>query len=146
VRSAKGLSLIEILVALVLVAVVFMVLLSNLTGSFRGDRTANVKTQGAHFVENYLELYRLRWQDPDEYALANPPRRADLRRIARHLPKDATYEAEVKGLDLEGNDWDYAQGIPPLQQVTVRVKDKDGRTLAEGSLVIPNPDLGTALR
>lgn len=143
--NRKGLTLIEVLVAIAVMAIIFGALLSSLVSSMRGDRIAYGRTQAAHFAENLLELYRLRWQNPNDYALAVPPRSADINRIARHLPRDASYEINVERLDIDGSPWTDPTA-PPMQKVQARVLDGKGREIARATLLIPNPDLGNALR
>jgi len=143
--NRKGLTLIEVLVAIAVMAIVFGALLSSLVSSMRGDRIAYDRTQAAHFTENLLELYRLRWQNPNDYALAVPPRSTDINRIARHLPQGASYEVNVERLDIDGSPW-TSPTAPPMQKVKARVLDGKGREIAQAMLLIPNPDLGNALR
>lgn len=143
--NRKGLTLIEVLVTITIMAIVFGVLLTSLMLSFRGDRVAQERTQAIHFTENLLELYRLRWQDPSNYALAVPPKSGDISLIARHLPRDAHYEVSVERLDIDGSPWSNT-GPPPLQKVRARVLDSSGREIARSTILIPNPDLGSALR
>lgn len=143
--NRKGLTLIEVLVAIAVMAIVFGALLTSLVSSLRGDRVAQERTQAAHFTENLLELYRLRWQDPSDYALAVPPKSGDISLIARHLPRSASYEVSVERLNIDGTPWSDA-GPPPLQKVRARVLDGSGREIARSTALIPNPDLGSALR
>jgi len=134
----RGFSLIETIVALAIVGVVLTAFLSGVVSSYKGERTANVQTQAAHFAENLIELYRLRWRDPDAYSMATPPRNIDIRRVGRHLPPGTGYEVVITPLDLSGTAW-TGSGQPPVQKVEVIVRSSSGKDLTHSAAVIPNP-------
>jgi prepilin-type N-terminal cleavage/methylation domain-containing protein len=141
----KGLTLIEVLVALIVVSVALGAVFGTFASSVRGNRVANVETQAQHFVENLLELYRLRWTSPAHYKSARDPTRGDVRRISAHLPRGVRVDVQKVALGLDGRAW-TGTGTPPLREVRVSVFDQDGRLLASGKALIPDPNLDRALK
>ena len=141
----KGLTLIEVLVALLVVTVALGAVFGTFATSVRGNRVASVQTQAQHFVENLLELYRLRWTSPGHYKNAHDPTAGDVHRISAHLPRGARVDVQKAALGFDGQPWS-GSGTPPLREVRVRVFDAQGRLLAEGKVLIPDPDLNRALQ
>ncbi len=141
----KGLTLIEVLVALLVVTVALGAVFGTFATSVRGNRVANVQTQAQHFVENLLELYRLRWTSPAKYASASDPTSGDVNRISAQLPRGARVDVQKAALGFDGQPWSGA-GTPPLREVRVRVFDAQGHLLAEGKMLISDPDLNRSLK
>jgi len=140
VRALKGLTLIEVLIAMTVFAVLMMVVTQSLLPLFGLTRESRLQLDANQQAQEIIEAIRSAWLDVAQYEKTCAP---------IHLPSGATVRVQalnkqaqpVNSLSFTTN---CASAVPdsstiPTKRVTVTIKDARGKTRARLTLDIRRP-------
>jgi type II secretory pathway pseudopilin PulG len=140
-RRTNGLTVVEALMAVLLLGVLIVVVLGPLPGLFGLVRDSDQALGMTTTAQEVIEVIRGQWRDPDRY------HRTCLEGVV--IPDHVTVtvwaldrHANVTGtLTLGPCGGGLPAVIPPIKRVSVEVESLDGRQRARVTLDIPRPFL-----
>jgi len=143
--KTRGLTLIEVLIAIALLAIAG-VMLGYFSTSFTATRGALIDTKGQAFARSYIDTLRARWAVSGDYANTLLPDPGEV-------PPPQGYRYAVTVYDDKGGviaRYAYRPGLPPapapnrspLKTVVLEVTTPDGRTLRFATQLAAPPEGG----
>ncbi len=139
-NSPNGLTLIELLVATVLLGVIITVILAPLAGLFRITGESGRTLQASTQAQEVIEYVRGQWQDRDKYdksCVASTAQTGGATITVVNLDSNAN---ELSTSSLAGSCGGTPPSNPPLmKRLTVTITSNDGVSQAVITVDIPRP-------
>ena len=147
-RDSRGLSLVEVLVALAVFSIVGVAISGLMVQGLQVRRENQLNTQAQAYASSVLESYKSHWANLENYETYVPGTK-----IGTLDPPEAfaleldLVDIDTECVDLEGEKWTEdacdpdTDGYepPPLRQVTVKLTDQAGKVRADLVTEIGNP-------
>lgn len=134
-RATQGFTIIEVLVATALFAIVVLVVLVPITGLFGLTKKSTTQVSATNLAQKWLEEVKGQWQNPSSYNAAC---------IAVAPPAEVTIQVQNK--DVQGNNTGAAYPVlvcgsgtatvAPLRLVTVGATVTTGSTTTKSDLSV----------
>ncbi|MBF6593793.1 MAG: type II secretion system protein [Thermaceae bacterium] len=134
-RQAKGLTLIEVLVAVGIIAILAAVIFSGVMSSLQANRVSRYKTQADQCTQSVVERYRVFWNSTDSLgkplynkypSKVDPTSRPITNDLCLNLPSSYTVTTNDQGqYNQDGSVFtpSIAVPVPPLRGLEVLVSD-----------------------
>lgn len=140
-RGVAGLTLVEVLVAMLVLAVVLVAVGGLLTGNLGLRRSSTVSNTAVQLATSYLEAIKREWSLPDSYTAAPGQALGALPDVPDD-PRYAPFDVELSVSCLLADGSSVACLTEPdvdLRELTVRVTDRAGKTVAELTTWVGRP-------
>jgi prepilin-type N-terminal cleavage/methylation domain-containing protein len=133
----KGLTLVEILIALAVLSITLAVFTASMGSSLDVGRRSRIDAIASEYAQSVLERYRVHWSNPANFASERHPDLADL----RNRLSSAGLRASVNTLPVNPNGSAFTgTTAPPLRRVVVEVyRGAQLMTRLSGEIGNPRP-------
>jgi prepilin-type N-terminal cleavage/methylation domain-containing protein len=132
----KGLTLVEILIALAVLSVTLAIFTASMGSSLDVSRRSRIDTIASEYAQSVLERYRVHWSNPDNFARGRHP---DLPADLRNRLSSAGLRATINTLPVNPDGSAFTgTTAPPLRRVVVEVY-REGQLMTRLSGEIGNP-------
>jgi len=132
----KGLTLVEILIALAVLSVTLAVFTASMGSSLDVGRRSRIDTIASEYAQSVLESYRVHWSNPANFASGTRP---DLPADLQNRLSSAGLRASISTLPVNPDGSAFTgTTAPPLRRVVVEVY-RGSRLMTRLSGEIGNP-------
>jgi prepilin-type N-terminal cleavage/methylation domain-containing protein len=134
----KGLTLVEILIALAVLSITLAIFTASMGSSLDVSRRSRIDTIASEYAQSVLERYRVHWSNPANFASGTHPDLADL----QNRLSSAGLRASIRTpspVNLDGSAF-TGTTAPPLRRVVVEVyRGTQLMTRLSGEIGNPRP-------
>ena len=134
----KGLTLVEILIALAVLSITLAVFTASMGSSLDVSRRSRIDTIASEYAQSVLERYRVHWSNPAYFASGRHP---DLPDDLRNRLSSAGLRASISTLPVNPDGSAFTgTTAPPLRRVVVEVhRGSQLMTRLSGEIGNPRP-------
>ena len=134
----KGLTLVEILIALAVLSITLAVFTASMGSSLDVSRRSRIDTIASEYAQSVLERYRVHWSNPDNFARGRHP---DLPADLQNRLSSAGLRASISTLPVNPDGSAFTgTTAPPLRRVVVEVhRGSQLMTRLSGEIGNPRP-------
>jgi prepilin-type N-terminal cleavage/methylation domain-containing protein len=134
----KGLTLVEILIALAVLSVTLAIFTASMGSSLDVSRRSRIDAIASEYAQSVLERYRVHWSNPDNFARGRHP---DLPADLQNRLSSTGLHASINTLPVNPDGSAFTgTTAPPLRRVVVEVyRGSQLMTRLSGEIGNPRP-------